>query len=129
MGTPGHADPAWQRVAAAWFTGRLDDDEDACIVVVEVDGQVVATAMGAIRDAAPSPAVPGGCDVLVSNIATLPEARCRGHARAAFEEVMRWAVDTGVDRAELMATDAGRSMYEGAGFRETSYPAMRAQLG
>lgn len=41
---------------------------------------------------------------------------------------MRWARQSGVGRAELMATDHGRSMYERAGFVVTHFPAMRAPL-
>lgn len=42
---------------------------------------------------------------------------------------MTWARQAGVGRAELMATAFGRGMYERAGFRETPFPAMRADLG
>ena len=88
-----------------------------------------ACAVGAIRDAAPSPMVPRGRDLLISNVCTFPDARVRGYGQAAFDAVMAWAHDTGVGRAELMATPAGRGMYERAGFRPSGDPAMRATLG
>lgn len=98
------------------------------IVVVEVHGQIVSCALGAVRDAAPSPSVPEGRDVLVSNVSTAPDHRGRGYGRVAFDAVMTWARGLGIGRAELMATDFARDMYRRAGFRETTFPAMRADL-
>ena len=90
---------------------------------------MVACAMGSIRDAAPSPGIPRGRDVLVSNVCTLPDKRGRGYGTAAFKAVMDWARQTGVGRAELMATEAGMRMYEQEGFAPTQCPALRATLG
>jgi len=117
----------WRDRAHRWFAERLDHP-DYGIFVVETDVGVVAAAVGAVRDAAPSPADPEGRDVLVSNVCTFPAHRGAGHARRAFGAVMRWAGGTGVSRAELMATEAGRGMYERAGFQVTQWPAMRARL-
>ncbi|WP_460836098.1 GNAT family N-acetyltransferase [Nocardioides hungaricus] len=118
----------WRTNAHRWFSDRIEES-DYCFVVVEVDGQVVSCAAGAIRDAAPSPAVPDGRDILVSNVSTAPAYRGRGYGRAAFDGVMAWARQAGVRRAELMATAFGRGMYLRAGFHDTSFPAMRAALG
>lgn len=118
----------WQTQAHRWFRARIDD-EHYCFVVVEVDGRVVSCAVAAVRDAAPSPGVPEGRDILISNVCTEPGYRGHGHGQAAFDAVMTWARHAGVGRAELMATAFGRAMYERAGFRETPFPAMRADLG
>lgn len=126
MGVPAGAGE-WRRNARKWFADRLDDPR-CRIVVVEVDGIVVSCALGTIRDAAPSPSVPGGGDVLVSNVCTAPGARGRGHGQAAFDAVMEWAQASGIERAELLATVDGRAIYERAGFKETGHPAMRADL-
>ena len=96
--------------------------------MVEADGEVVAAAVGGIRDAAPSPACPTGRDVLISNVCTFPERRGSGYGSDAFTAVMEWARGTGVRRIELMATDTGRGIYERAGFAATRWPAMRAAL-
>lgn len=120
-------DPTWRENAHDWFSSRLDDP-NYHFAVVEVDGTVVACAVGAIRDAAPSPAAPEGRDVLVNSVSTAPPFRGRGYGRMAFDSVMVWACELGIRRAELMATAVGRGMYERAGFCETSFPAMRARL-
>lgn len=117
----------WQPQARVWFTERVGDPHYG-FFVFEDAGEVVACAVGAIRDAVPSPEVPHGRDVLISNVCTLAAHRGRGFGRQAFDAVMAWARDTGVGRAELMATDAGRAMYERAGFTVTAQPAMRALL-
>lgn len=117
----------WQDSACAWFAVRVEDP-DYGIFVVDVDGDVVAAAIGAIRDSAPSPTCPAGRDVLISNVCTLPEHRGSGHGSAAFAAVMAWARKAGVDRAELMATDGGRRIYEREGFELNRFPAMRATL-
>jgi GNAT superfamily N-acetyltransferase len=120
-------DTGWRERAAAWFDDRLDDERVAVVVVAEGE-RVVSCAMGTIRDAAPSPAVPEGRDVLVSNIVTVRDRRGEGFGSAALEAVMAWARSTGVGRAELMATELGCGLYERAGFVETTFPAMRAML-
>jgi len=126
MGVTG-SDPTWRENAHAWFSSRLEDP-NYHFAVVEVAGTVVACAVGAVRDAAPSPAVPEGRDVLVNNVCTAPPFRGLGYGRMAFDSVMVWARELGIGRAELMATTVGRSMYERAGFHDTSFPAMRARL-
>lgn len=120
-------DPLWRANAHAWFESRLGDPSYG-IFVVTADERVVASAMGCVRDAAPSPTSPDGGDVLVSNVCTAPAHRGRGHGRAAFDAVMAWARTQGVGRAELMATEAGRRMYESAGFEARHAPVMRAPL-
>lgn len=118
---------SWRAAARAWFEARLDHP-DYGIFVVEDGGDVVASAVGAIRDAAPSPSCPKGRDVLINNVCTLPAYRGRGRGSAALDAVLAWARETGVERAELMATADGRGIYEKAGFVTNSSLAMRAML-
>lgn len=127
MGTPGVDDSRWRSSARDWFREHLDDAR-VCLVVVEVSGRVVSTAMAAIRDSAPSPSCPDGGNILISNVCTAPHARRRGHARTAFAAVLEWARSTGVPRAELMATGDGQAMYEAEGCSATASPAMRLSL-
>jgi len=120
-------DTTWRDNAAAWFESHIDDEKHG-IFVVEHESQVVACAMGTLQDSAPSPGVPRGGFVVVSNVCTLPSYRGRGMGRLAFNAVMEWARATGAVRAELMATPAGRSMYARAGFSDVKFSAMRAAL-
>lgn len=117
----------WMSAAHAWFAEQVHDSAYG-FFVVESAGQVVACSVAAVREAAPSPSNPNGRDVLISNVCTLPEHRGRGFGRQVFNAALKWARNTGVTRAELMATAAGRAMYEYAGFVETAFPAMRADI-
>lgn len=123
----GAVDDGWRESAERWFAARIDDPA-VCFAVVEDAGRVVACALGIRRDTPPSPGNPGGGDIHINNVCTLPSERGRGHASAALAEVMRWARGTGIGRAELMATADGRGLYERAGFAVHKYPAMRARL-
>lgn len=67
-------------------------------------------------------------DILINNVCTFPSYRGNGHGSAAFEAVLEWARQTGVRRAELMATEDGRGIYEKAGFVVNGSVAMRAEL-
>lgn len=81
-----------------------------CIMVVEVDGAVVATAMGILREA-PRPR-------------TRPAATCWSATCAPIP----WSRTVEAGRAELLATEDGRRMYEKAGFRASRSPVMRVPL-
>ncbi|RLZ02540.1 GNAT family N-acetyltransferase [Kocuria tytonicola] len=126
MGTQ-NIDGPWVSAARSWFAERIHDPAFG-IFVVASGGSVVACSVAAIRDAAPSPGNPHGRDVLISNVCTFPEYRGSGYGRRAFSAALEWAHRTGVPRAELMATAAGRGMYARAGFAETTFPAMRADI-
>ncbi len=117
-------DGPWLSATRSWFAERIAHP-DYRLAVADAGGEVVACAVAGIRDAAPSPTVPEGRDILVSTVCTLPTHRGRGYGQAAFDAVMAWARTVGVRRVELMATASGRGMYERAGFREVTHPAMR----
>lgn len=121
-------EPAWQDAARAWFAAVLDDP-DVLICVVEDEGRVVAAAQAVVMGLAPSPGNPRGRQATISNVSTLPAFRGRGHGRRAFEDVLRRVEDeTDAGLAELHATDAGRGMYEQAGFGPAAWPTMRMRI-
>ncbi len=125
MGATG--DPEWRKAAADWFAEHIDDARVGAFVV-DLNGEVVACAVGVIREGIPSPGLPSGTDVAISTVCTRPRARGRGYARAASSAVLRWARAQGAGRAELMATRSGRHLYESLGFEDADCPAMRARL-
>lgn len=128
MGTPGADDGAWHEAAGRWFEEHCTDP-GVCVVVAEVEGEVVATAMGQVVDRAPSPSSPSGGVVLVSNVSTLPERQGNGYASRALDELMCWVEgESCATSVSLSATGEGRGMYERLGFREHEYPEMRLHL-
>jgi GNAT superfamily N-acetyltransferase len=85
--------------------------------------------MGSLRLEMPSPVNPNGVWGLLSNVATLPEGRRQGLARACVVGVLYWFRDeTEASAIELFATGEGSGLYEGLGFAVTAWPAMRLRL-
>jgi GNAT superfamily N-acetyltransferase len=59
-------------------------------------------------------------DPLVVNVYTEPDWRRRGVARELMRTVLKWALDRGLDRLILHASDDGRSLYRSLGFVPTN---------
>jgi ribosomal protein S18 acetylase RimI-like enzyme len=78
--------------------------------VARVDGQAVATALGAPLDGT----------VAIYNVATLPSARRRGAGSAVTAAAMIDARAGGARWAILESSEMGRSVYERLGFRQVS---------
>ena len=128
MGVREVDDPVWQDAARDWFAAHLEDP-DVALRVVEVDGEVVAGAVGHARTHLPSPGNVSGRIATVSNVSTFAAHRGRGYGRMAFESVMEWVRDgSRSETAELFATGMGQAMYAAAGFTVHPMPAMRLPL-
>lgn len=128
MGVPGVEEEDWRGDAARWFAAASDEGR-ACAVIAEQEGRVLAGAMGSLRFEMPSPMNPNGVWGLLSNVATFPEARRQGWARACVIGVLDWLRDeTEASAVELFATGEGSGLYEELGFAVTDWPAMRMRL-
>lgn len=130
MGTPTDVVSAapWQFEANAWFRANLGRRR-VKVVVAEVDGTVVACAMGVVVHWPPSPTTPTGAAGVLQNVATFPEYRGQGLAAACVDAVLLWfrhATDVGT--VELFATPEGRPMYERRGFVEHEFATLRLSL-
>ncbi len=84
--------------------------------VAEVDGQVVAISGLVLFERPPDAGNPAGVDAYLMNMYTLPAWRRQGLARALLDEIIGFVRTTPARRISLHATDAGRSVYESAGF-------------
>jgi GNAT superfamily N-acetyltransferase len=130
MGTPAGEldDPVWSAAALEWFAVHLDDPQVA-IVLAEVEGAVVASAVGEVTRLIPGPSCPNGSCGLLNTVSTLPEHRGRGHAAAVTDAVIGWFEDgTDVTRIDLFATPEGARIYSRRGFTEGDFPAMRRRV-
>jgi GNAT superfamily N-acetyltransferase len=129
MGVAGVDDPRWREAAHGWLERELGGRHTCVALAVAADGRAVASAMAALRFETPSPVNPNGVWGLVNNVATQPEARRRGLARACVGEVLRWLRDeTEAHVVELFATGEGSGLYGELGFTPTAWPAMRLRL-
>jgi GNAT superfamily N-acetyltransferase len=115
----------WRSHAAEWFTRFVDDRSNARFPVVEVDGAIVATAIGTLDLGVPNPECARGRTVRLANVITLAEHRGRGYATAVVLDVLGWARSVDADRVDLSATPEGKRLYEKLGFTMTSAPRMK----
>jgi GNAT superfamily N-acetyltransferase len=122
------ASRSWRVHALEWFGRFVDDASGACFPVIEVAGDVVATAIGTLEIGVPNPHCPKGRTVRLANVITLPEHRGRGHGTTLVLEVINWAKLVDADRVDLSATPEGQRIYEKVGFTMTSAPRMKLVL-
>jgi GNAT superfamily N-acetyltransferase len=122
------ASSAWREHALAWFAKYVDDAGAARIPVIDVSGQVVASAVGTVETGVPNPLSPTGRGVRLVNVITLPPYRGRGYATELIGDVVGWAQDLAVDRIDLSATPQGQRIYERLGFTLASAPRMKRIL-
>lgn len=121
-------DAAWRPRAREWFVRVVDEPAAARFPVVEVDGAVVATAIGTLEVGVPNPHCPRGRTVRLANVFTVPEHRRRGFGALLVDDVVAWARSIEADRVDLSATPDGRRLYERVGFVLTSAPRMKLVL-
>jgi len=97
--------------------------------IAEVDRRPIASIGLVIHSVPPSPTRPQGTEAYVMNLVTLPPHRRQGIATALLDRVLETARAEGVPIASLHATEAGRAVYERAGFRaDEDLSEMRARL-
>jgi ribosomal protein S18 acetylase RimI-like enzyme len=118
----------WKGHAREWFIQYVNDTHNARFPAIEVDGELVATAIGTLEIGVPSPQCVQGRTVRLANVITLPEHRGQGHGTMLVLDVVAWARSIAADRVDLSATPAGQRIYEKLGFTVTSAPRMKLVL-
>jgi GNAT superfamily N-acetyltransferase len=118
----------WKGYAREWFTRYVDDARNARFPVIEVDGELVATAIGTLEIGVPNPYCLRGRTVRLANVITLPMHRGQGYGTTLVLDVVAWARTIDADRVDLSATTAGQRIYARLGFTVTSAPRMKFVL-
>jgi GNAT superfamily N-acetyltransferase len=121
-------DAGWRENAQAWFATAVGEPESARLPVVDVDGAIVATAIGTLEVGPPNPHSPRGRAVRLANVVTVPEHRGTGLGTAVVLDVIAWARSRDADRVNLSATPDGLRIYEKLGFVLTKAPRMKLVL-
>jgi GNAT superfamily N-acetyltransferase len=119
---------SWKGHAREWFSRYVDDSRCAWFPVIDVNGELVATAIGTLEIGVPNPHCVRGRTVRLANVITLPEHRGQGHGTTLVLDVVAWARAIDADRVDLSATPAGQRIYEKLGFTLTSAPRMKFVL-
>ncbi len=121
-------DRQWRIHATEWFDRLVDAASSARFPVIEVNGVIVATAIGTLEIGVPNPHSPKGRSVRLANVITMPQYRGRGHGTRVVLDVIDWAGAIKADRVDLSATPEGQRLYERVGFINTSAPRMKLVL-
>ena len=121
-------DEPWRSHAQEWFDRYVGDASTARFPVVDVGGQIVATAIGTLELGVPNPMCPQGRTVRLANVITLPEHRGHGYGTLLVRDVIEWARSIKADRVDLSSTEEGQRLYDRAGFVLTSAPRMKLVL-
>ena len=94
------------------------ETEELVVLLAEAEQQTMATGWLALFQRPPSRKNLAGVEGYVFNMYTAPEWRGRGVARMILDELLSAARVAGARRVSLRASDAGRPVYEKAGFQE-----------
>jgi ribosomal protein S18 acetylase RimI-like enzyme len=118
----------WKQHAQRWFTCSVEERTTARFPVIEVEREVVATAIGTLELGVPNPQCPRGRTARLANLITLPQHRGNGYGTLLVRDVIEWARSIDADRIDLSATPDGQRIYERAGFNMTKAPRMKLVL-
>jgi len=122
------AQEPWRTHARGWFDRSFDDANGARFPLIEVDGAIVATAIGTLETGVPNPQCLRGRTVRLANVFTVPQHQGRGYGTTLVLDVISWARRIGADRVDLSATPAGQRIYAKTGFVMTTAPRMKLVL-
>jgi GNAT superfamily N-acetyltransferase len=122
------AEVTWRDHAREWFLRYVDDGAHARFPVIDIAGELVATAIGTLESGVPNPYCRTGRAVRLTNVITLPTHRGQGYGAAVVRDVIEWARTSGADRVDLSTSTEGQHLYEGLGFTLASAPRMKLVL-
>ena len=122
------ADERWRSHAQEWFAHYVGDSSTARFPVIDVGGEILATAIGTLELGVPNPLCPQGRTVRLANVITLPEHRGNGYGTLLVRDVVGWARSIEADRVDLSSTEEGQRLYDQAGFVLTSAARMKLVL-
>ncbi|WP_225839909.1 GNAT family N-acetyltransferase [Streptomyces sp. NK08204] len=91
-------------------------------------GALAALAAGTLEYRIGRAGNPHGRVGYVFSVATDPDARRRGYARACMEELLAWFRGQGAEQVDLNASEQAEPLYAALGFVRKPDPSMRLQL-
>ena len=124
-------DTAWHAESLPTLRERLTRDEDFAAFVVdhpERPGALAALVVGTVDYRIGKPGNPHGTSGYVFSVATDPDARRRGYARACMDELLAWFRERGVGQVLLTASRDAEPLYASLGFVRKPDPMMGLKL-
>ncbi|MGW3723591.1 GNAT family N-acetyltransferase [Streptomyces sp. NPDC000851] len=122
----------WHTESLPTLRARLGEpDGDFAAFVVdhpERPGALAALVAGTLEYRIGKAGNPHGRIGFVFSVATDPDARRRGYARACMEELLHWFRESGVGQVDLTASAEAEPLYASLGFARQKDPLMRLKL-
>ena len=122
----------WHGESLPSLRERLGEPEgDFAAFVVdhpERPGALATLVAGTIEYRIGRAANPLGTVGFVFSVATDPDARRRGYARACMGELLAWFRSHGAGQVQLTASDEARPLYDSLGFRPKPDPLLELRL-
>lgn len=122
----------WHTESLPVLRGRLAEPDGVFATFVvdhpERPGTLAALVAGTLDYRIGGAGNPRGTDGYVFSVATDPDARRRGYARACMEALLEWFREHGARRVRLTASTQAESMYVSMGFRLKPDPLLELTL-
>ncbi|WP_461071065.1 GNAT family N-acetyltransferase [Streptomyces pseudoechinosporeus] len=122
----------WHAQSLPTVRTKLADDEGdfAAFVVDHPDrpGALAALVAGTIEYRIGRAGNPHGCVGYAFSVATNPDVRRRGYARACMESLLDWFREKGATQVDLNASAEAEPLYASMGFVRKPDPSMRLTL-
>lgn len=122
----------WHAESLPTIRGKLaDPDGDFVAFVVDHPGRpdaLGALVVGTVEYRIGRAGNPHGAVGHVFSVATDPDARRRGYARACMETLLEWFRERGVAQVDLNASTEAEPLYASLGFVRKRDPSMRLDL-
>ncbi|MFG2315021.1 MULTISPECIES: GNAT family N-acetyltransferase [Streptomyces] len=126
------ASTEWQAESLSALRSRLADPEGSFAAFVvdhpERPDALAALVVGTLEYRIGGPGRPGGLLGYVFSVATDPDARRRGYARACMDELLEWFRERGAGHVMLTASPDAEPLYASMGFTRDTTPSMRLYL-
>jgi ribosomal protein S18 acetylase RimI-like enzyme len=131
-GGPGGSPADWHAESLPTLRARLAEPEgDFAAFVIDHPqrpGALAALVAGALEYRIGRAGNPHGRVGHVFSVATDPDLRRRGYARACMEELLAWFRERGAAQVDLNASADAEPLYASLGFVRKPDPSMRLQL-
>ncbi|MEV6592007.1 GNAT family N-acetyltransferase [Streptomyces acidicola] len=122
----------WQTESLPTIRAKLTDTDGTFAAFVvdhpERPGALAALVVGTIEYRIGRARNPHGTIGYVFSVATDPDQRRRGHARACMEVLLDWFREKGAGQVDLTASAEARPLYASLGFQHTPDPLMRLRF-